>query len=236
MSSEARKDELRMSWNKKVSMREIAQFYEDKLRELDAKQNKLMDQIDARLGDLESKIGSLSKYIDRMAALRDESESIKNEVLSHLSEIRQAMKSIEDMRPAIEDIDHRYEKRTDFLRDKLIALALDLNTAKAEVGLTLNQLILIAGRNREALKKAGLINSGVSSILSNIEKADINKMTDALASNYYDLIGVRFFTIGEKEADYETMKRVSYYASVYFKKRWEGMLKRALEGEVEFYD
>jgi len=236
MSSEARKDELRMSWNKKVSMREIAQFYEDRLRELDAKQNKLINQIDAKLESLESKIDSLSEYIDRIIALRDENESIKNEVLSYLSEIRQDMKSIDDMRAAIVDIDHRYEKRTDFIRDKFLAVALDLNTAKAEIGLTLNQLILIAGRNREALKKAGLVNTGVLSILSNIEKIDISRMSDALASDYYNLVGVRHFVIGEKEIDYEDMKRVSYYASAYYKKRWEGMLKKVLEKEVEFRD
>jgi len=233
MDPEARKDELKMSWNKKVSLREIAQFYEDRLRELDAKQNNLINQIDDRLKSLESKIDSLSKYIDRIIALRDENENIKNEVRSYLSEIREDMKRINDIRTTIMSTHYTYEKKTDFLRDKLIALALDLNTAKAEIGLTLNQLILIAGRNREVLKKAGLINSGVSSMLSNIEEANIAKMIDELASNYYDLIGVRFFTVGEKEVDYETMRKVSYYASVYFKKRCEGVLKRILEEEVE---
>ena len=34
-------DQIMMSWNKKVSLKEIAQFYEDKLRELDGKYQKL---------------------------------------------------------------------------------------------------------------------------------------------------------------------------------------------------
>ena len=39
-----RADELKISWEKKISMREIAQFYEDKIRELDGKTQRLTEQ------------------------------------------------------------------------------------------------------------------------------------------------------------------------------------------------
>lgn len=42
-------NELKLSWEKKVSMREIAQFYEDKLRELQAKNDILNSLLEAQL-------------------------------------------------------------------------------------------------------------------------------------------------------------------------------------------
>ena len=64
MNSETKKDELRMSWNKKISLREIAQFYEDKLRELDAKQTKLMEDVNRKEAELESKMHILENSIE----------------------------------------------------------------------------------------------------------------------------------------------------------------------------
>jgi len=66
MNSEARKDELRMSWNKKVSLREITQFYEDKLRELDAKQTKLMEDVNKKEAEFESKMQILKNSIEEV--------------------------------------------------------------------------------------------------------------------------------------------------------------------------
>jgi len=77
MNSEAKKDELRMSWNKKVSMREIAQFYEDKLRELDAKQTKLMEDVNRKEAELESKMHILENSIDGIKDFLQDAKTIK---------------------------------------------------------------------------------------------------------------------------------------------------------------
>ena len=42
--SDQKKNELKLSWEKKVSLREIAQFYEDKIRELDGKTQRLTEK------------------------------------------------------------------------------------------------------------------------------------------------------------------------------------------------
>lgn len=52
-------DRIRMSWEKKVSMSEIAQFYEDKLRELDAKNTVLEERqksMETRMDELGVKL------------------------------------------------------------------------------------------------------------------------------------------------------------------------------------
>lgn len=53
-------DEIKMSWEKKVSMREIAQFYEDKLRDLDAKQSKMISELNKQIADFEAGINDLA--------------------------------------------------------------------------------------------------------------------------------------------------------------------------------
>jgi len=76
------KDEISMSWNKKVSLKEIAQFYENKLRELDAKQNMLEQEIENALQkigqktqELENSIENIKKFVD---GLNETQEYIKN--------------------------------------------------------------------------------------------------------------------------------------------------------------
>ena len=61
-------NELKLSWEKKVSMREIAQFYEDKLRELQAKN----DLLSSSLGIQLEKMRGLE---ERMKALSNDMEA-----------------------------------------------------------------------------------------------------------------------------------------------------------------
>ena len=66
--SDKKKNELRLSWEKKVSMREIAQFYEDKLRDLQAKNDMLSSSLEVQLEkmrNLEERIKSVSKDIEK---------------------------------------------------------------------------------------------------------------------------------------------------------------------------
>jgi len=90
------KDEISMSWNKKVSLKEIAQFYENKLRELDAKQNMLEQEIEKALQkigqktqELENSIENIKKFVDK---LNETQEHIKN--LS--KEINEKNQSLDD--------------------------------------------------------------------------------------------------------------------------------------------
>ena len=77
-----RKDEIKMSWEKKVSMREIAQFYEDKLRELDGKYQFLTEQLEKSIPKIRSEINELNQ---------------RNQVvLNGLSQVDQAKNHIEE--------------------------------------------------------------------------------------------------------------------------------------------
>ena len=51
--------DISMSWNKKVSMREVAMFYEDKLRELRGKQDAMINDLNEQIPRLQEKIREL---------------------------------------------------------------------------------------------------------------------------------------------------------------------------------
>jgi len=81
------KDEISMSWNKKVSLKEIAQFYENKLRELDAKQNMLEQEIERALQkigqktqELENSIENIKKFVDKLNETQKFIENLKDEI------------------------------------------------------------------------------------------------------------------------------------------------------------
>jgi DNA-binding transcriptional MerR regulator len=81
------KDEISMSWNKKVSLKEIAQFYENKLRELDAKQNMLEQEIEKALQkigqktqELENSIENIKKFVDKLNETQKSIENLRNEI------------------------------------------------------------------------------------------------------------------------------------------------------------
>ena len=93
MSSEARKDELRMSWNKKVSMREIAQFYEDKLRELDAKQTKLMEDVNRKEAKFESKMQILEDSAEEIKDFLQDAKAIKGSMEQIVSDLKEMIAS-----------------------------------------------------------------------------------------------------------------------------------------------
>jgi hypothetical protein len=76
-------DELKISWDKKISMREIAQFYEDKLRELQSKNDILnssliaqlekMTNFEERIKDVESKVknAEFGLYLEAQNVLKN---------------------------------------------------------------------------------------------------------------------------------------------------------------------
>jgi len=90
---EARKDQLRMSWNKKVSMREIAQFYEDKLRELDARQTKLMEDVNRKEAELESRMQILENSIEEIKDFLQDAKDIKGSMERIISDLKEMIAS-----------------------------------------------------------------------------------------------------------------------------------------------
>jgi len=81
------KDEISMSWNKKVSLKEIAQFYENKLRELDAKQNMLeqetertLQRIGQKAQELENSIENIKRFVDKLNETQKSIENLRNEI------------------------------------------------------------------------------------------------------------------------------------------------------------
>ena len=63
--SDQKKNELKLSWEKKVSLREIAQFYEDKIRELDGKTQRLTEQTRMLSERSEKLMDELTEKVDK---------------------------------------------------------------------------------------------------------------------------------------------------------------------------
>jgi len=107
MNSEARRDELRMSWNKKVSMREIAQFYEDKLRELNVKQTVLMEEISKKAINIEMKIKVLENSLENAKNFVEE----YNEMKKYIEEAKDAITlPYQSLTAHLRGLDKLYEK------------------------------------------------------------------------------------------------------------------------------
>jgi len=126
MNSGARKDELRMSWNKKVSMREIAQFYEDKLRELDARQTKLMEDVGRKESELESKMQVLENSVEEIKDFVQNIEAMKKTMEQIVSNLRGSM-TPDEMEKQVHALDILW-KRTNEKVEKHEARLDDLHT------------------------------------------------------------------------------------------------------------
>ena len=100
MKMEKTKDEIRMNWNKKVSMREIAQFYEEKLRELDSKQSLILSDLKNRLDGLtriiqenEDKANDVSKTMDQLNSEADSQIKEMKKVLNEFKGVGEIIKN-----------------------------------------------------------------------------------------------------------------------------------------------
>lgn len=96
-------DEMKMSWEKKVSMREIAQFYEDKIRELDGRFQRLTEQTKALSADSQRLMDEMTVKVDKTL---DERAGQK---------ILGLNKQILNFEAKIEDLDQRAKIALDFL-------------------------------------------------------------------------------------------------------------------------
>lgn len=119
MVSEMEKDEIKMSWNKKVSMREIARFYEDKLRELDAKYNNLVIQNEKLISNFSDHIKNLDQWVktiddnySNIKDLVDKEERMSGEINNFISaENKMFAKFMNDTKSMV-------EKMINIIRDK----------------------------------------------------------------------------------------------------------------------
>ena len=96
-------NELKLSWDKKISMREIAQFYEDKIRELDGKTQRLTEQ-NKMLSE------QSEKMMDEMRAKVD--KTLDERAGQKISSINKQILSFEEK---IEDLNQRSKIALDFL-------------------------------------------------------------------------------------------------------------------------
>jgi len=129
MSSEARKDELRMSWNKKVSMREIAQFYEDKLRELNAKQIGLMEEISKKEAEIEMKTRTLEgSFEDAKCLIEKLDEMIKyaDTIRSMITSPYQSINAkLEQLESSLNDFQRKVDNIRSGLMNSILSQAAD---------------------------------------------------------------------------------------------------------------
>jgi len=135
MSSEARKDELKMSWNKKVSMREIAQFYEDRLRELDIRQTKLMEEISKKEAEIETRTRTLESSLEDAKGFIEKLE----EIIKQINEVRNAVISpYESIRAHLDGLDKSFDilqGKIKLVRDGLINSIVSQAINHTELGL-----------------------------------------------------------------------------------------------------
>jgi len=110
MNPETSKDELRMSWNKKVSLREIAQFYEDKLRELDAKQTVMMEEIskkeaniETRMKIIENSLENAKDFVEKLDEAKEYIEEVKNALTSPYDSINSHLRGLNKLYGILQD-------------------------------------------------------------------------------------------------------------------------------------
>jgi hypothetical protein len=155
-------DRIRMSWDKKVSLREIAQFYEEKLRDLDAKQQSmfsvlenrqiiLSEKIEREIVNLQGKVEAaanvLSASFDLKEVIEKERRDYWEAVVSNLR--RHIERGLSEQRETIESEYKELEKlalfeapskaRTLIEIDTLIVFVLKL-LAKQDKGLLIESL------------------------------------------------------------------------------------------------
>ena len=141
--------DISMSWNKKVSLREIAMFYENKLRELQGKQdamiNNLNEQISllqAKIKELDGKIAEYEKQMDKHKEVLDLFTSTDNERMTYL--LRQL---VNEIKPPIYDyfgklIDRNYETIAGDINRRLKEITYDLSKRiDEEVEGTINNVV-----------------------------------------------------------------------------------------------
>ena len=104
-------DELKISWNKKITMREIAQFYEDKIRELDSRFQLLTEQTKALSEKFESKIEDLDQRakiaLDFLSKYDDVKDMIESERKNSFDSMRSMFETLQKRAQTV------YEEATD---------------------------------------------------------------------------------------------------------------------------
>ena len=141
--------DISASWNKKVSMREVAMFYEDKLRELQGKQdamindlNEQISRLQEKIKELDGKIAEYTKLMDKHEEVLDLFTSTDNERMTSL--LRQL---VNEIKPPIYDyfeklINQNYEMTVGDINRRLKEITSDLSKRiDEEVEGTINNVV-----------------------------------------------------------------------------------------------
>ena len=71
---------MNFNWEKKISLKEIAQFYEDKLRELDGKQNAIISNLVKENEELTSKVERLNANLQLVSNFLSQYRDIESDI------------------------------------------------------------------------------------------------------------------------------------------------------------
>jgi len=186
MSSEARKDELRMSWNKKVSMREIAQFYEDRLRELDAKQTKLMEDVNRKEAEFESKMQILENSVEEIKDFVQNIEAMKKTMERILSDLKSSasLDEVEKNVHALQILWKRTNEKVERHETLLDDLHEDLVRAVTTIAVNSGSFLLLQD----------LVNATTLKVDKDLLKIEIELSKDPEAFSNIFLADVKFVT------------------------------------------
>jgi len=211
MNLEAKKDELRMSWNKKVSMREIAQFYEDKLRELDAKQTKLMEDVNRKEAEIDMKTRALNNTMEEAKDL--------------IRELGEVIKQINDARDSVISPYQQINAHLEKLDESFNALQKVLGSLKEY----LRRSILIQAVNHAEFEIFGrFVSSTIDWEIIQAEKLvmkDEQLKEKVFLSPAEDWVKADLESIGVEPSS----SQIKYLAEVAFKR-----YKEFIEGELSF--
>lgn len=169
-------DELKLSWDKKVSMREIAQFYEDRIRELDAKEYTLQEKVlccERRLRSMEPSLRILESeqsFRKSLQLFRDRQEQIEasqrriaedtSRLLNELVRATEFLANYEDSKRAL------LEQKAEFIR-YIRETAVDIQRHGLSAMKDMNQQLI------DEMKKRG--NSSTLRV-----RADVDELADLI--------------------------------------------------------
>ena len=112
-------DEIRLSWEKKVSLREIAQFYEDKLRELDARMQRLTNNVRELTQEN-------SQLVDKIKKEVEERNKVELAVHSELMNLISSSVEHHVLHEGMKIFEEQLMKQSGIIRDYVLKLIPDI--------------------------------------------------------------------------------------------------------------
>ena len=144
--------EISMSWNKKVSLREIAMFYENKLRELQGKQDAMINNLNEQISRFREKIQELNGKITEYEKQINEGKEVIAKQMDHHRDVLDLFTSTDEermtslLRQLVNEIrpliDRDYEKTVHDLNQRLKEITYELSERiDEEIERTINDIV-----------------------------------------------------------------------------------------------